>query len=170
MRVPRVGLDPNNPQSIVTRLTDLTLVTDGWIEFGEPQNPNDPTSAVLAGGTGAGAHNGTVDNLKGSWVEASLTATGSSTVTCRHNLYLDSGPYTLPAAGQPNVRWIVFGWQHDGTGITAPVVVSVYFAGGAVAVNAIDLNFDIFLPAGSALTVDGTHPMKVTLFFTRATR
>jgi hypothetical protein len=116
LRTPAVQADPNNPQSIIDMVTEVTGVVDRNIEFGEPLDPNDPGSTTLAGGTGAGAHNGTPGNIFGSWVELEVGGQGAELNTplvCRHNLFLDDPEYAVPVAGSPNVRWSVWGWQHD---------------------------------------------------------
>lgn len=135
--------------------------------FGHPGDPNDETSTKLAGDNVApGAHNGALDKIGGSWVEVELTANDTVDVPCNHNLYLHNPRYAVPVAGSPNVRWSVWGWQHDGNGYVPPVVLSVFFdssAVGAVASNTILLTFSV-----SGLTPHADHPMKVTLFFIEA--
>jgi len=121
-RVPRSPVDPDNPQSIAQQQRDVIETIDNRIEFGEPLDPNDPNSAFMAGlaaGAGVTAHNGIRSNILGSWVELEITSRASLDYpfTCRHNLYQEQpDTYTaVPVAGEPNCRWIVMGWQHDGT-------------------------------------------------------
>lgn len=104
-RVPRIVVDPRQPQSVVDHLGRVQTVVDGKLEFGSPQDPTDPQSTSLADGA---THNGTLQNLLGSWVEASVTALDTA-VRFTHNL-------GVPViTGFPNVRWLVFALQHDGT-------------------------------------------------------
>ena len=148
------------------------------ISFGEPQDPEDPTSTVLAGGDDDGTwaatdHNGTLGNLDGSWVEVALEDTGATDITCTHNLFgkLDNAQYAVPVSGEPNCRWLPFGVMHDGTGTddSTRLRVSVSFVGDTVAVNAIDLRFDLAV-SGTTPTIDGDHPVLVSLFFVKASR
>ena len=157
---------------VAQQVDELLSVVDDKIEFGEPQDPNDPTATGLAGAMGAaGAHNGTTSNVAGSWVEVRIEAAGRTTHTCTHNLYLDSPQYVVPVTGQPNCRWMVFGWQHDGEGTsgTTELMLNVWFQSGTVSANAIALEVSVDLHA-STITLDGDHPILLTLFFTRATR
>jgi hypothetical protein len=125
-RVPRVPVQPDNPLSVAEQQREIIETLDNRVEFGEPLDPNDVTSVVLAGGTGATAHNGIRSNILGSWVELEVEALDTA-IACNHNLYLEQpGGYTTePVAGSPNVRWFVVGWQHDGTKKTLWSVVSV---------------------------------------------
>jgi hypothetical protein len=116
-RVRRVGLDPARPESSVDQLNEVLFELDGKVSFGEPLNPNDHDSLVLAGNIVASpAHNGIRSNIEGSWVELEVN-TLDYPYDCNHNLYLEQpGGYpTEPVAGEPNCRWFVVGWQHDGT-------------------------------------------------------
>jgi len=173
-RVPRVTTSAGRGdpiQAISQQLDHLLRVVDQQIEFGEPQNPMDPTSSVRAGSSSTDTHNGTISNLAVSWVEIELTSTGVSDATCRHNLYLSVPQYTVPVTGQPNCRWQVHAVMHDGTGKdgTSTLSVDVSWVGGTVNVNDILLRFVVAV-GGTALTIDGDHPVLVTLCFTRATR
>jgi hypothetical protein len=154
------------------QMNEVLLVVDDHIEFGEPQNPNDPTSTTLAGATGVdAAHNGTISNVNGSWVEILLTAAGTSVVTCTHNLFLDP-VYTVPVPGEPNCRWLPFGFIHDGTGGDATSGLSItpgFISGNTVTASAIDLSISV-ITDGTALTIDGNHPLRVTLFFIKGTQ
>jgi hypothetical protein len=169
------GLEPD-PNAVAKQLDEVMRVLDSQVEFGEPGNPTDPgftSPALLAGDmTALGMHNGTISNILGSWVEIVLEATGMSKVTCTHNLYLSNPQYTVPEAGTPNCRAIVFGVGHDGTGsnATSGIGVTYSFMGGdTVSGTAIDLRFNV-TTVGTAVTIDATHPVRVTLFFTQATR
>lgn len=176
-QVPRVrgaGSITPNVFAVAEQVDNLVRVVDQEIEFGEPQDPADPTSVVRAGDFATpaeGDHNGTTSNIAGSWVELHIEAPGRTTQTCTHNLYLSDPDYTLPVTGEPNCRWMVFGWQHDGTGGsgTTELMLNVWFQSGTVTVNAVALEVSVDVHA-STLTIDGTHPLLLTLFFTRATR
>ena len=164
-RIPKPPINPDAPAEIVEHLYRVQREVDGKLEFGSPQNPSDPTSTTRANGT---THNGTLLNVDGSWFDAVLTATGKSSVTCIHNLNVG----TLTPATVPNVRWLVFGVMHDGTGADATSIyrVSVWFqAPSAPTANQIVLGFDI-VTAGTAPTINADHPVVVSLFFTRAVR
>lgn len=164
-RVARVLYDPSDPKSVAEHASRVQRVVDGLIEFGSPQDPTNPQSTTRADGA---SHNGILQNMDGSWFEAVLTATGKSTVTCIHNLNVAT---TQPATA-PNVRWLVFGVMHDGTGADATSIYRVHVwwqAPSAPTADQIVLGFDI-VTAGTAPTINGSHPVVVTLFFTRAVR
>lgn len=163
-RVPRSVVDPRDPKSISEHLYRVQRVVDGLLEFGSPQDPTDPTSTTRADGV---SHNGTVLNMDGSWFEAVLTAAGRSSVTVTHNLNVGTDNPTTSA----NVRWMVFGWQHNGTGGSGAtrLDLAVWYQGGTRTADAIDLVFDVTVTAG-ALTIDALNPVVVTLFVTRAVR
>ena len=172
MRVNKVQPDHKDPESVVEQQRGIIQVIDGLIEFGDPIDPFDPANTGRAG-SAAISHPGSTSNIHGSWVEIELTAEGRSTKTCNHNLYLeeDNTTYTLPVSGEPNVRWLVFGWLHDSTGTSGStrLDLAVYFLGGTVATNSVALEFDVTLTAG-AWTLGSNNPLLVTLFFTRASR
>jgi len=181
-QVARVGGGIGDPESemraLRQQINEILLVLDDHVEFGEPGNALDPeytSPAKLAGDMSvAGAHNGTVSNINGSWVEIALETYGLTEVTCTHNLYLNTPEYVVPVTGQPNCRWLFFGAMHDGTGAdpvitTTRIGVDIAFLGGTVTANSIDLRMNLRIE-GSTLTVDETHPVLVTLFFTKATR
>lgn len=172
-RVLTAGSDNPNLVAVAEQVDELLQIVDDKIEFGEPQNPHDPTdTSQLAGAMGAeNAHNGTVSNIAGSWVEISLTATGLTTETCVHNLYLQDPDYVVPVTGEPNCRWLPFGLMHDGQGqdATSGLSLDITFLGDTVAANSIQLRVNLST-IGTAVTVDGDHPALITLFFTRATR
>jgi hypothetical protein len=154
----------------------LLREVDGNMEFGEPSNPNDPTSTTLAGATGVDAsHNGTPGNIAGSWVEVELESMGMSIITCTHNLYLHDPDYVVPVSGQPNCRWLPFGVIHAGTGkdttvASSRVVVDVCFLGDTVAANSIQLRFNVTMMGDDITIASGSNAVLVTLFFTKATR
>lgn len=166
MRVVRPIENPADPQAIAEHASRLHRVVDGGIEFGSPQNPNDPQSSTRADGV---SHNGILQNIDGSWFEAVLTSTGKSTVTCIHNL--NSEIQTNLPATVPNVRWLNFAVMHDGTGADATSIyrVQVWYQGGSRDKDQISLGFDI-VTAGTAPTINADHPVVVTLFFSKAVR
>ena len=181
-KVPRVSLSGGNQPDLIAlsqQVNKILQIIDNRIEFGEPQDPSDPTSTTLAGDgfetPAAGAHNGTTSNIFGSWVEVALEATGVNIVKCYHNLYLDSTTspqYTVPVSGEPNVRWLVFGYGHDGTGADATsglLVTPAFVSGDTVAVDYIQLRISVST-VGTAVTVSADHPVIACLFFTQASQ
>ena len=141
-------------------LEEIVEILRRHVEFGNPAHPYDTGDTSRAGAL-ATSHNGSLDNVFGSWVEAQFTVTDLPATTCYHNLDI------TPTAGQLNVRWIVFGMTHDGTGVNAASTLSVnYTTGDAVTNNSIDLR----LYAGGTRTVGVANPVKVTLFFIPAVR
>jgi len=161
-RVPRVIVDPANPKSIVEHLFNVQRVVDGKMEFGSPQDPRDPTSATRADGV---AHNGTILNMNGSWFSGLIEAVGRTDLTCIHNL---DTPVT---AGLIPVRWLVWGWSHNGTGggVATELDLSVWYMGGAVTAQSIVLAASVNLIAG-ALTINAGNPLRLDLWFERAVR
>jgi hypothetical protein len=143
---------------------DLQDSLDGGISFGHPQDPDSDTSTTLAGAGGASAgHNGTLENINGAWVEVAVDTTPGPgvAITFTHNLNLD-----VPVSGSPNVRWLLFGASHDGTGTPGSANITVYFEeGDTVAADSIQLTV-----GATGLTVDDTHPLTLTLFFIPAVR
>lgn len=139
------------------------------VGFGDPSYFADPSVSTLAGAAAASpTHNGNVQQIEGAWVEIDLTAM-HTVATCNHNLYLDNEGEAL-FSGLNNVRWLVFGWQHSGQGILGQLTFDVYYDESETnTVNSIDLTFDIG-PNDTVITVDGTYPVKATLFFTKAVR
>ena len=161
--MPRTGTklpNPDDPNEIVQSIKGLLDQADGGISFGHPQDPASDSSTTLAG---AGTHNGTLENLNGSWVEITFntSVTFGSSITCTHNLNLD-----IPVSTEPNVRWLIFGATHDGTGDSGTYAIDAYFQDGdAITANSIDLFFGI-----NDLTVNDASPLTVTLFFIPAVR
>jgi hypothetical protein len=160
MRPRRLFVDPKKPETLVDMIEELTLQEEGRISYGSPQNPEDLADTTLAG-SAAGAHAGTLENMEGSWVELDVE-TADWPTTCYHNLNTP-----VAVAGSPNVRWLVFGYQHDGNTADVASTVSCSFeVGDIVAVNSIELRFYV----GGTRVVNKDHPLKVTLFFIRAIR
>lgn len=164
-RIPQVVVNPDSPMSIVDHLYRVGRVVDGRLEFGSPQDPNDPASTTVANGT---THNGTVLNMAGSWFSGIIQAVGRSNLTCIHNLY---DPDRTFAAGLIPVRWMVWGWSHNGTGggVATELDLAVWYMGGAVAATSIVLAVSVNLIAG-ALTINAGNPLRLDLFFVPAVR
>lgn len=163
-RLPRALVDAANPQSIVDAVRQLQDIVDGRVAFGSPQDPTDPQSAARADGV---VHNGSLENMQGSWFEAVIESTAQfHLITCIHNL-------SLPVFdSQPNVRWVLFGTHHDGTGSTGNSrlwMFAHYNGGDTITEDSIELRF-ASLWGGTFPTVDATHPLVVSVFFTPAVR
>lgn len=153
---PRRNLpDPKNPKSVVEHVDGVQRILDQQVSFGHPQDPGDDAGTALAGTT----HNGVIYNMEGTWVELRVTVLDANT-TCTHNLNL-----TVLSASQPNCRWLVWGYQHDGTGAGTTSTISCNYEDGTVAADSIQLRF-----YAVARTVDADHPLKVTLWFIPAVR
>ena len=95
------------------------------VSFGNPVDPYDETSVVLAGDmTAARPHNGVLDDIDGSWVELLIDGTQGNAIgdpiTCHHNLYTESatGWAEEPKDDEPNCRWFVTRWEHSGAAAT----------------------------------------------------
>lgn len=164
MRIGRTLPDPAKPQSIVEFLARSQRIIDGQIEFGSPNDPNDPASVTLANGT---AHNGTLVNLLGAWVEIDV-ATLDAPQACVHNLGV---PVTVVGGvNQPNVRWLVFGYQHSGTLAIAGSTISCNYEltdAANITTNSFPLRF---YAAGTRTIAADPDDLRVTLFFTPAVR
>lgn len=170
-RTYEVNINPEDPNSIAEALSVLLRVVDREIEFGHPQNPigEDTTSSAQVAGEAGGAipaHNGVLENIRGSWVE--ITATAADTkIDCAHNLNV---PLTSGVA-EANVRWMVMGIKHDGAGATtasAASTISVsYETGDSGSITADSFPLRVY---ANSRTVDGSHPIKITLFFIPAVR
>lgn len=116
------------------------------LSFGVPTSINES-------GTASGQR---IGHMRGAWVHQTISALGTNTFT--HNLGLPT------PAGKVNVRWLVFGWQHDGNGAGTGDTLSVNYQGGTVATDSIQL----YVTAAGARTVDGTHQLTVDLYFVPA--
>ena len=165
-RVARTLQDPRSPLAIAEHLSRVQTVVDGRLEFGSPQDPRDPASTTVPDGA---AHNGTLQNLYGAWFTGLVTATGRSNLTCVHNLF-DAAVFT-PTAGLVPVRWLVWGWSHNGTGGGAgtELDLAVWYMGGAITATSIVLAVSVNVTAG-ALTINGGNPLRLDLWFARAVR
>jgi hypothetical protein len=164
-RVAQFQGDPKDPNAVITQVEEIRRTLDYLVEFGNPQDPTDATSTTLAGAA-AGNHPGTLQNIFGSWVEVEVS-TADTAVTCYHNL-------NMPViTGEPNVRWLVFGLEHDGWdgGIVGAAswdgAMSCSFqTGDTINVNDIQLRFYAVAPR----VIAAAHPLKATLFFIPAIR
>lgn len=127
---------------------------DGSVDEGHPGDPAGPTSAVRAGSTTT-AHPGTLMNTRLAWVELIVPTDGvlNANITCYHNFNL-----TLLTAGEPNVRWRLAGWRHNGTGAGVGTAVSVGYIDGIIAANSIQLRV-----YANTLTVDAPNPLRVCI-------
>lgn len=144
--------------SLFEHVQELEKIIRNKVEFGNPGHPVDPADGTLAGST-ATVHNGSPDNILGSWVEVEV-ASADVPFTCYHNLGV------APMGGQVNVRWQVHGIFHDGAGADPASTISVnYEYGDAVTANSIELRMYV----GGARSVS-ENPVKLTLFFTPAVR
>jgi hypothetical protein len=159
-RVPRVVVDDQKPKTIVEHLSRVQRVVDGDLEFGSPQDPRDPASVTLADGA---SHNGTLVNIRGSWVERKIVASELGTkILLTHNLGVPVN--AVSAVSQPNVRWLVFGYSHKGTGTGAGSTISCNYDTD----DAADITTDAFpLRFYAAARTVGAAPddLRVTLFF-----
>jgi hypothetical protein len=164
--------DPKDTNSVAGTVSAIGDAVN-CIEFGDPNRGSDPSSTDLAGDTSVtDPHNGELINIDGSWVEVELTAE-VSTVTCTHNLFLDDPEYSL-VSGNINCRWLVFGISHDEQGpMVGPINLTVWYGTGqAISANAIALHFHVNKDTGGSgvITIDASHKMRVTLFFTKAVK
>lgn len=147
--------------SVFEHVGQLERILRTYVEFGHPNHPEDPESTELAGSVNT-YHNGGLQNMFGSWVEVEVD-TADVAFTCYHNLGV------VPIAGQLNVRWLVFGMMHDGTGVGATSTLSVNYDARDVASILAD-SVDLRLYVGGGRTVGEENPVKVTLWFSPAVR
>ena len=163
-RIPPSIVLPEQPQSIVEHLLRVSREVDGRMEFGSPQDPNNPSSTTLANGV---IHNGTILNMKGAWVEVDVV-TLDAVVNCVHNLDV---PVTLiGGVNQPNVRWLIFGYQHSGTLAIAGSTISCNYELGdaaSITTNSFPLRF---YAAGTRTVGVDPDEIRVSLFFVPAVR
>ena len=151
--------DPDNPVAIADHLGRIRREFDGLIEFGHPYDPV-PTvtgipSVVLAGSS-ATAHQGTLQNIRGSWAERDIDTLDTAHLF-HHNLDIP-----VLVAGEPNVRVFTAWIQHSGAAAVAASVISWNFEeGDAVNLNSIELRFY----AEATRTVNAGNPIKVSFFF-----
>ena len=152
---------PGDSQALVETLRRFVEEFDGRVSFGTPQDPLAEDGTTLAGAAAAN-HPGTLQNIEGAWVEYDVTALDTAT-TLYHNL----GQKVVSATGSPNVRWLLMGFQHDGTTADPDATLSCnYQTGDTVTADSIQLRFY----ATGTRAVGVANPLRVTLFFMRATR
>ena len=173
-RAPNILPTPGDWETTISYLKAIGQVLEN-IEFGDPLDPNDPQSTTLAGSTatGAGSHPGTTINIAGAWVEVTINnASGGLDAVhlCYHNLnlpvFIEPGPVNAP-----NVRWLLFGYHHSGTGVTGgDAIISCNYETGdqaSITANAFPLRF--YAP-NRTVDVNDADPLVATLFFTAAVR
>lgn len=126
-------------RQLVLLINDIML---GGVGFGAP----DDGSGDAAG-----------DNMLGTWATASFTALDTAT-TVTHNLGISTN-----AGATPNVRWLVFRVEHDGTGVVdgTPSISLQYETGDTVGTNDIELR----AYCGGTRTVGASNPITADLFF-----
>jgi len=150
-----------DPKDLVAAIEELQEIVRQRVEFGNPQNPKDPTSTTLAGSGAITEHNGTLSNIRGSWVQVSVTALDSP-VVFTHNLDVE-----FVSATTPNVLWLPMRFVHDGTAALGSSALALnYETGDVVTRNSIELR----LYCGTGRTVSVASPVEVTLFFIPAVR
>ena len=163
-------------ESFQAQLNRMKEVVDRKIEFGHPHHPIDLSLNYPPGAPRlsdpANQHNGTLDNIQGSWVEITLASTAAADRVCTHNLYVNDPTYTVPVTGEPNCRWLHCGTFHDGVGGSADATAAVAFnfVGGTVAKQSINLRFWVTLTGTVNIAVGVLHPIRVCLFFIKAVR
>ncbi len=129
--MPRSGDSPGDPtdlNGLAKTVTALDDIVTGGFNKGSPQNPLDDSDTGLAGG-GSGSHNGTTDNINGSWVEVDFTAIDTA-VAFRHNL----GVILTGVTDDRNVRWEIDGLRHDADGIAGSGLLTAVSLTGSVGV------------------------------------
>jgi hypothetical protein len=149
---------------MVKAITDVTRVVDSEIEFGHPLNPYDDQSTTLAGAGTPTTHNGSVQNIKGQWVEVEFGAVDTA-VAFTHNLNLE-----VIAANEPNVRWLFTNFQHSGAG-PATGCLSIEYDDALCTVSASSIQLVLRASPGGVRTIAaGANAVKCTTFFTPAVR
>ena len=161
-RIGKTLSDPEDKLAIVDIINQIVRVLDDAnIEFGDPLSPLDDSSAVLAGAGTPTTHNGRLANIRGSWVEVEVTALDTA-FTCTHNLEIP-----VSVSGEPNVRWLVAAMRHDGQAATGTGAPSILFEeGDTITTNSIELRLYCAAPR----TINGTHPLHLSLFILPAVR
>lgn len=91
----------------------LERILSGWVEFGHPNHPLTLSETLAGDNAAADTHNGLRDNIAGSWVEVEVTALDTP-VICNHNLGQTITAVDANDDPTPNVRWLLFAFQHDG--------------------------------------------------------
>ena len=155
----QLRFNAQDPRSIADALTELQLVVQGQLDAGDPLDPNNDQSVVLAGDmTAAQPHNGRPGNIFGSWVEKEIT-TSSTAIVFDHNL-------EIPVINsEVNVRWRT-NFRHSGAGLAVGAMTLEFQDGDTVGENSIELR----LRVGGTRTVNGANPVRVSVHFIPVTR
>jgi hypothetical protein len=169
--VSRVGENlpkPDDPLSLVQYLADVQRVLDSEVEFGHPTTPYDEADATvgveMAGDmTATRPHNGTLQNIRGSWVEVEIAAAGAA-VTFTHNLGLP-----VVGADEPNVRWLFTNFRHSGVGATGVSTLTLDYDDTLCTVAADNIQLVLRSPAGRTIAA-GANAVKASVFFVPAVR
>lgn len=151
------------PDNVTEVVKELIQLLSGEVEFGHPQDPLDPNSATYADGS---SHNGTPSNINVSWFEADIE-TVDTRIDCVHNL--EAPVVVVGGNNQPNVRWPIANFVHDGTGasVISGAIGVVYESTDQGSITSNSFPLRLYAPGR---TVDATHPVKMTLGFIRAVR
>lgn len=156
--------------NLVEVVKELHRILSGEVELGHPQDPRDPNSTTLATGTAA-THNGTKSNVDWSWVEANVEATDTP-VNFVHNLNVPV--IQVAAVNQPNVRWCVWGFRHNGTGTivtSAPIGLVHEHPTDAALITANSFPLRLYGgDLGLGRTINAANPVRATVAFIRAIR
>lgn len=155
-------IDPDDPLSIAEVVTELIQIVTSELGFGDPLDPSSDASTVKAGQGSSGTdHNGTPDNILGAWAEAEFTSVGvGNPVTFSHNLGLP-----VQSADSPNVRWLFTNIRHSGAGAPAAADTITLMYDDAVCTTAADTIQLVCHAATGGRTIDGSNPVKVSVFF-----
>ena len=162
-KIELVTVDPDDPKAIAEAITHILQVLDGGIEFGDPIDPKDTSLTGLAGATATppvDRHNGSLQNMGGSWVEVS-TIVLDTAIAFNHNLGvpIDAGTRNLD---EPNVRWLFTNFSHDGTGADANSCLTLHHEeGDSITTDTIELR----LYSSSGRTVGSSNPVKISAYF-----
>jgi hypothetical protein len=160
--------DPRDPLAISEAVSRLQTIVDNEIEFGNPLDPNDSSSTTAPGDTaGTPQHNGTLQNIRGSWVEVEFDGTGAANYQdFHHNMGLPEG-----AAGEPNVRWLCTNFRHSGAGAVGASTLSLEFDDSVAAPSNPTNTIRLVLRAEGTRTIAaGANAVKVSVFFIPAVR
>ena len=161
--------NPDEPLSIVQYLGEVQRVLDGEVEFGHPSSPWDPNDATvgveLAGDMAATRpHNGTPQNIVGSWVEVLFASAGVAGLFT-HNLDIP-----IVAADEPNVRWLFTNFKHSGAGASAVSTLTLDYDDALCTVTKDSIQLVLRMPAGSRTIGAGANAVRCSVFFTPASR
>jgi hypothetical protein len=151
--------NPTDTAQIAEAVSELQRIVDARVEFGNPQDPNGPTTTLAGSGTPT-THNGQTMNILGRWVELEFTALDTE-VVANHNLSVEVFNTEV------NVRWIVMGIRHSGDAANGTAAISIIHEdGGTLTADTLGLR----AYCAATRTVDADNPIRVSLFFTPASR